>query len=97
MEHVTVPRGTFEVASPFGKECGPKKVALKEGNERIIFGFGCHVLTSIPLKLQKLTLSERTFSTSFRFRKIANAMAKVCAERKNRTRRLWLLVCCRNL
>ena len=39
----------------------PKKVALKEGIELITLGFAYHVLTSIPLKLQKLTLPERTF------------------------------------
>ena len=80
---------------PIGKECGPKKAARKEIIEHIIFGFGCHVLTSIPLRLQNLKLAERTFSSSFR--KISNAMAKDCAERRNRTRCRWLLVRCRNL
>ena len=80
---------------PIWKECGPKKVAQKEVIEHIIFGFGCHVLTSSPLKLQNLKLAQRTFFSSFR--KISNAMAKLCAERRNRTRRLRLLVRCRNL
>ena len=48
-----------------------KKEALKERIELIIFGFGSSVLTSVPLKLQKLTLLERTFRSSFR--KFVNA------------------------
>ena len=64
-KHVTVPGNNFEVASPISKVSVPKEVALKGGIELIIFGFGCHVLTSIPLKQQMLTLHERTFSSIF--------------------------------
>ena len=73
----------------------PENVALKEGIELNTLGFGCHVLTFVAIKLQNVALPERTFSSIFR--KFANGMAKVCAERKNRTRHLWLLVRCRNL
>ena len=90
----TVSRKLLEVASTIRKNV-LKKAWVKEGIELIFFGFGYHVLTSVPLKLQKLTLPERTFTSHFR--KIANAMAEVCAERKYPTRRLWLLVRCRNL
>ena len=93
--HGTVPRNNSEVASSICKECAPKGVALKEESQLITFGFGYLVLTSSPLRLQKLTLPECTYSSSFR--KFANVMAKVCAERRDRTRRLWLLVSCRNL
>ena len=93
--HGTVPRNNSEVASSICKECAPKEVALKEESQLINFGFGYLVLTSIPLKLRKLTLPERTFSSNFR--KFANVMEKVCAERRDRTRRLWLLISCRNL
>ena len=60
-----------------------------------MFAFGCQVVTSNPLKLQNFTHSERTFSSSFR--KLSKAMAKICAQQKDQTRRLWLLVRCRNL
>ena len=60
-----------------------------------MFAFGCNVVTSKSLKLQNFTHSERTFSSSFR--KLSNAMAKFCAQQKDRTRRLRLLVRCRNL
>ena len=93
--HGTVPGKNFEVASPICQECAPKKVTLKEGIELITLGFGCHVLTSTPIKLLKVTLPERRFSS--RFSKFAKAMAKVCAERKNRTRHICLLVRCRKL
>ena len=93
--HGTVPGNNSEVASSICQKCAPKKVALKEGIELITLGFVCHVLTSIPIKSHKLTLPERTFSS--RFSKFVKAMAKACAERKNRTRHLWLLVRCRNL
>ena len=69
--------------------------ALKERIELIIFGFGSIVLTSIPLKFQKLKLPQRKFRS--RFCKFVNAKAKFCSESKNLTRRLWLLVRCRNL
>ena len=93
--HGSVPRKNFEFASAIWKGCGPKKVALKEVIELIMFAFGRHVLTCNPLKLQNVTHSERTFSSSFR--KLSNGMAKFCAQQKDRTRRLWLLVRCRNL
>ena len=60
-----------------------------------MFAFGRHVLTSNPLKLQNVTHSERTFPSSFR--KLSNGMAKICAQQKDQTRRLWDLVRCRNL
>ena len=84
----------LEVANPICKVSSRKKVARRQGIELITSGFGCHILTSIPLKLKKLTLLERTLSSSFC--NFVNSMSKVCTERKNRTRRPWLLVCCRN-
>ena len=60
-----------------------------------MLAFGCNVVTSKSLKLQHFTHSERTFSSSFR--KPPNATAKFCAQQKDQTRRLWLLVRCRNL
>ena len=79
----------------FEKNVARKKVALKEVIELIMFAFGRHVLTSNPLKLQNVTHSEPTFSSSFR--NFSNGMVKFCAQVKAPTRRLCLLVCCRNL
>ena len=79
----------------FEKNVAQKKVALKEVIELIMFAFGRHVLTCNPLELQNFTHSERTFSSSFR--KLSKAMAKICAQQKDESRRLWDLVRCRNL
>ena len=95
LEAWNCPKKITEVARTICKVSAPKKVALKEGIDLITFGFGCQVVTSIPLKLQKISLPECIFSS--KFRKFAKAVSKICAERKNRTRRLWLMVRCRNL
>ena len=61
----------------------------------IIFGFGCHVLATIPMILHILTLTDKTLTP--KCREFVNTMAKSCAEQKYGTRCLWLGVRCANL
>ena len=94
-KHVTVLRKNCEVASPICEVSAAKKVAVDGGMNLIIFGFGCHVLASIPRKFQLLRLTDSTFTPIFR--EFVKTMAKKCAQQKDGTRRLWLRVRCRNL
>ena len=51
LEACNHPNKEMQVASPIWKKMCSKKAALKYGIELNVFGFGCHGLTSIPLKL----------------------------------------------